>query len=86
MRRRSSGGTGTASLEPEDNQGIDLSKVEIPEGEVAMYNNLQRKEGEKEKVHREPVKISHRVGGPLGGVCWTIFNFFHCRNPNLTST
>ena len=50
MRRRSSGGTGTASLEPEDNQGIDLSKVEIPEGEVAMYNNLQRKEGEKEKV------------------------------------
>ena len=53
VRRRSSGGTGTASVEPEDNQGIDLSKVEIPEVEVAMYNNLQRKEGEKEKVDME---------------------------------
>ena len=51
VRRRSSGGTGTASVGLEDNQGIDLSKVESPEGAETMYNNLQKKEGEKDKVY-----------------------------------
>ena len=65
VRRRSSGGTGTASVEPEDNQGIDLSKVEIPEVEVDMYNNLQRKEGEKEKVEFADILI--------GQICFPVF-------------
>jgi len=48
MRRRSSGGTGAASSGLEENQGIDLSKVESLDEEATMYNML-RKDGGKEK-------------------------------------
>ena len=50
MRRRSSGGTGAASSGLEENQGIDLSKVESLDEEATMYNML-RKDGGKEKVN-----------------------------------
>ena len=56
VRRRLSGtrGTETASLGPGDNPESDLSKVSAPAGDgsvVTMYNILQKKEGENDKVN-----------------------------------
>ena len=50
VRRRSSGGSGTASLGLDENQGIDLSKVESLDGEETMYSILQKKDGDKDNV------------------------------------
>lgn len=79
MRRRSSGGTGTASLGLEDNQGIDLSKVESPEGEETMYNNLQKKEdkdkrkrGCKEFLEQQWSKLTTWLLEVEMGVVWGI--------------
>ena len=54
VRRRSSGtgGSETASLGLGDNPGSDFSSEETPTGGEcgSMYNNLSKKEGEKDKV------------------------------------